>query len=105
MIYFCIYLNDIYLDMSLTTIVSNVFKPRQKELEKYVYDAEHLQHKVLMHLINKGKNTEYGVKHLLNTTNSYDKFAQNIPVNTYEELKGISTVCVMAKRIFYGRDW
>lgn len=48
-------LNDIYLDMSLTTIVSNVFKPRQKELEKYVYDAEHLQHKVLMHLINKGK--------------------------------------------------
>ena len=74
--------------MSLTTIVSNVFKPRQKELEKYVYDAEHLQHKVLMHLINKGKNTEYGVKHLLNTTNSYDKFAQNIPVNTYEELKG-----------------
>ena len=41
-----------------------------------------------MHLINKGKNTEYGVKHLLNTTNSYDKFAQNIPVNTYEELKG-----------------
>ena len=36
--------------MSLTTIVSNVFKPRQKELEKYVYDAEHLQHKVLMHL-------------------------------------------------------
>lgn len=88
LIYFCIYLNDIYLDMSLTTIVSNVFKPRQKELEKYVYDAEHLQHKVLMHLINKGKNTEYGVKHLLNTTNSYDKFAQNIPVNTYEELKG-----------------
>lgn len=55
LIYFCIYLNDIYLDMSLTTIVSNVFKPRQKELEKYVYDAEHLQHKVLMHLINKGK--------------------------------------------------
>ena len=74
--------------MSLTTIVSNVFKPRQKELEKYVYDAEHLQHKVLMHLINKGKNTEYGVKHLLNTSNNYDKFVQNVPVNTYEELKG-----------------
>lgn len=41
--------------MSLTSIVSNVFKPRQKELEKYLYDAEHMQHKVLMHLINKGK--------------------------------------------------
>ena len=74
--------------MSLTTIVSNVFKPRQKELEKYVNDAEHLQHHTLMRLIEKGKNTEYGVKHLLNTTNSYEKFAMNVPVNTYEELKG-----------------
>ena len=42
--------------MSLTSIVSNVFKPRQKELEKYLYDAEHLQHNVLMHLLEKGKN-------------------------------------------------
>ena len=74
--------------MSLTTIVSNVFKPRQKSLEKYVHDAEDLQHEVLMRLLASGKNTEYGVKHLLNTTNSYEKFAQNVPVNTYEELKG-----------------
>ena len=74
--------------MSLTTIVSNVFKPRQKSLEKYVHDAETLQHDVLMRLLASGKNTEYGVKHLLNTTNSYEKFAQNVPVNTYEELKG-----------------
>ena len=74
--------------MSLTKIVSNVFKPRQKELERYLYDAEHLQHNVLMHLLEKGKNTEYGVKHLLNNTDSYEKFANNIPVNTYEELKG-----------------
>ncbi len=44
--------------------------------------------KYLCALLNKGKNTEYGVKHLLNTTNSYEKFAQNVPVNTYEELKG-----------------
>ena len=74
--------------MSLTKIVSNVFKPRQKELEKYLYDAEHLQHNVLMHLFRERKNTEYGVKHLLNNTDSYEKFANNIPVNTYEELKG-----------------
>ena len=74
--------------MSLTTIVSNVFKPRQKSLEKYVNDAESLQHEVLMRLLEKGKNTEYGVKHLLNTTNNYEKFVKNVPVNTYEELKG-----------------
>ena len=68
--------------MSLTTIASNVFKPRQKSLERYVHEAEAIQHHVLMHLLEKGKNTEYGVKHLLNTTNSYEKFAKNVPVNT-----------------------
>ena len=68
--------------MSLTKIVSNVFKPRQKELEKYLYDAEHLQHNVLMHLLEKGKNTEYGVKHLLNNTDSYEKFANRCCCNS-----------------------
>ncbi len=54
--YFCIYfIRYIYLDMSLTTIVSNVFKPRQKSLEEYVHDAETLQHDVLMCLLASGK--------------------------------------------------
>lgn len=74
--------------MSLTRIVGSVFKPRQKELEKHINGAEHLQQKVLRHLIEKGKNTEYGIKHLLNNTKNYEQFAQNVPVNTYEELKG-----------------
>lgn len=74
--------------MSLTALASNIFKPRQRELEKYVHDAEALQHEVLIHLLEKGKNTEYGVKHLLNHTTSYEQFAQNVPVNSYEELKG-----------------
>ena len=47
-----------YRSFSDSLYGKTTFKPRQKELEKYVYDAEHLQHKVLMHLINKGKNTE-----------------------------------------------
>lgn len=74
--------------MSLTRIVGSVFKPRQKELEKHINGAEHLQQKVLRHLTEKGKNTEYGIKHLLNNTKNYEQFAQNVPVNTYEELKG-----------------
>lgn len=74
--------------MSLTSIVSNVFKPRQKELEKYIHDAERLQHDVLLNLLEKGQNTEYGVKHLLKNTDNYEQFAQNVPINSYEELKG-----------------
>lgn len=74
--------------MSLTSIVGNVFKPRQKELEKHYTAAAELQHRVLQHLLEKGSDTEYGIKHLLNNTHSYEEFTANVPVNTYEELKG-----------------
>lgn len=74
--------------MSLTSLASFIFKPRQKELEKYNTAAEELQQKVLSSLIGSGRETEYGRNHLLKNTHNYEQFAQNIPVNTYEEMKG-----------------
>ena len=73
--------------MSLTSIVGKAFLPRQKSLEHHFTDAEALQQRVLAYLINRGKNTEYGRKHLFATMKDYTDFAANIPVNTYEELK------------------
>ncbi len=73
--------------MSLTSITSFIFKPRQKELEKYATDAAQLQHDSFQYLLANGKNTEYGIKHLLNATNDYETFSRNVPINTYEELK------------------
>ena len=73
--------------MSLTSIIGKAFLPRQKSLEHHFTDAEALQQRVLAYLINKGKNTEYGRKHLFATMKDYTDFATNIPVNTYEELK------------------
>ena len=64
------------------------FRSREHELERYNYDAERMQHEVLEYLINKGSQTEYGRKHLFSTYRRYEDFAKNIPVNTYEELKG-----------------
>ena len=46
-----------------------------------------MQHRVLRHLISRGRHTEYGRNHLLGATRSYEDFATNVPVNTYEELK------------------
>ena len=74
--------------MSLTSLASFIFKPRQKELEKYNTAAEELQQKVLSSLIESGRETEYGRNHLLKNTHNYEQFAQNIPVKTYEEMKG-----------------
>ena len=73
--------------MSLTSIIRPFFKPRMKELEKHNFAAEELQRSVLCRIVSKGQNTEYGIKHLLNTTKNYDQFVQNVPLNSYETLK------------------
>ena len=73
--------------MSLTHIIGNVFKPRQKALEKHLTGGEALQRAVLEHLIQTAKDTEYGRHHAFTTIKGYDDFVRNNPVNTYEELK------------------
>lgn len=73
--------------MSLTKIAGQFFKPRQYALEKHYTQPEALQEAVRRHLLERGSNTEYGRNHLLSPKNSYEEFAKNVPVNTYEELK------------------
>ncbi len=73
--------------MSLTKIVGKLFMPRQYALEKHYTQPEALQQAVLRHLLERGANTEYGRNHLLSAKNSYEDYAKNVPVNTYEELK------------------
>lgn len=74
--------------MSLTSIAGKLFVPRQKELRRHQSEAEQLQDEVMKHLVSRAENTEYGRNHLFGTIGGYDDFAKNIPVNTYEELKG-----------------
>ena len=74
--------------MSLTSIVGKAFLPRQIKLQRHLCGAGEMQAAVLRHLLERAAATEYGRNHLFNTTHSYDDFARNVPVNTYEELKG-----------------
>lgn len=74
--------------MSVTRIVEKFFYKRQKELDRHLNEAGALQQEVLRRLIETAKNTEYGVKHLFGATRDYASFAQNTPLNTYEDLKG-----------------
>lgn len=74
--------------MSLTSIAGSFFHKRQKEIEAFDHNAEQLQREVMNSLIHEAKDTEYGRNHLFGTVRSYDNFVENVPVNTYEELKG-----------------
>lgn len=73
--------------MNKTTILRNIFKPREKQLDLHFSAAEELQRKVLFTLIKKAKNTEWGKKHGFSQIKTYEDFAASSPINTYEELK------------------
>ena len=75
--------------MNLTNLVEKIaLSRRQKELDKYANNGLAMQQEVLHYLVEYAKDTEYGRNHLFSTIQSYDDFVQNVPVNTYEELKG-----------------
>lgn len=74
-------------DMSITSIVRRAFLPRQRELERYTGNAKELQESVLKYLTGSAKDTEYGHRHGFDGIKTYEDFAANVPVNTYEELK------------------
>ena len=74
--------------MSITSLVRHIFVPRMRALEKYQTEGELMQRKVLNHLLQSAKDTEYGRKYAFSAMKGYDAFAKHCPVNTYEELKG-----------------
>ena len=74
--------------MGLTRIAAHFFSSRQKESERHAKHADLTQKQVLQHLLERAKDTEYGRNHLFGSTKTYGDFAKNVPVNTYEELKG-----------------
>ena len=51
--------------MSITSLVRYVFEPRMRDLEKHQTQGELLQRRVLNHLVQTAKNTEYGKKYVL----------------------------------------
>lgn len=73
--------------MNETRIIGTFFKPRQKAIARYASEAEGIQDKVLRHLVEKAKATEWGMEHAYSTIKNYQDFQQRVPVQTYEEIK------------------
>ena len=69
-------------------MIRGAFVSRQKEIERYDTEAEALQNETLEYLVQTALHTEYGRNHDFSAIKTYDDFARNVPVNTYEELKG-----------------
>ena len=74
--------------MSITSIIRPIFKPRCHELDLYQAEAEAFQRNVLTRLLGKAVHTEWGTAHGYRKGLSYEDFARQTPLSTYEELKG-----------------
>ena len=74
--------------MNLTSIIRPVFNSRLRAIEQYESRAEDIQRGVLEHLLKAAADTEWGNHYKYSNIRSYEEFAAQVPVNTYEELKG-----------------
>ena len=75
--------------MNITSIIRPIFKPRCHELDLYQAEAAALQRNVLTRLLGKAVHTEWGTAHGYRKGLSYEDFARQTPLSTYEELKGL----------------
>ena len=75
--------------MSITSLAERLyFRSRNHELERHINGAEQLQADVLRRLLSLAADTEYGRRHLFSNISNYEDFAESVPVNTYDDLKG-----------------
>ena len=58
-----------------------------KALERYATNAEEIQMDVMQQLVSKAEFTQWGQKYNFAHINTYEDFAANQGINTYEELK------------------
>lgn len=72
----------------ITEIAKLAFLNRQRKLELHNNHGAELQQKALLYLVDCAKDTFYGVEHNFANIHSYEDFVKNVPVNTYEEVKG-----------------
>lgn len=74
--------------MNETSLLNKIFKLRAKKIDKFATNAEAIQQKVLMNLVETASDTEWGHKHNYTAIHGYDDFVANVAVQDYESLKG-----------------
>ena len=75
--------------MNTTQVLNRLyFKKRQRAIARYAEQAERIQRHVLHRLVRRAGKTQWGAAHGYEAIDGYEQFAERVPVNTYEELKG-----------------
>ena len=71
----------------VNSIASWFLKKRSHQIELFVKYPIEVQEELLQHLISKGRNTEVGKRYDFASIRTYEDFARQIPITTYEEIE------------------
>jgi phenylacetate-coenzyme A ligase PaaK-like adenylate-forming protein len=74
--------------MTFKSILAKIFaKSVYNSTQKWVKNPVETQRKVFQDLIFQAKNTQFGKYHHFEQINSFEDFAENVPIRDYEQLK------------------
>ena len=73
--------------MSRTQLISKVFAPRLKQLERMETQSAQVQQEQLNGLLRKAEDTVWGHEHAFDKIKSYEEFARRVPVQSYDDIK------------------
>lgn len=73
----------------LTTLSRPFFLLRQRQIERYAEEAEHIQREVLRRLVSRAAHTLVGQQYGLSSVGSYEDFAARVPLGDYETHKDL----------------
>jgi hypothetical protein len=71
----------------LTKIISQIFVPRQREIERFGQNTGDIQRKELKELLHKGRHTQWGRKFGFDSIRTYADFSRRLPLQTYDDVK------------------
>ncbi|MDR0746082.1 MAG: GH3 auxin-responsive promoter family protein [Mediterranea sp.] len=73
--------------MNITKVIGKAFEPRLKQIDRYATQAGEIQYNVLMKLLKKAENTEWGEKYDYKSIRNHETFRQRVPIQTYDDIK------------------
>jgi hypothetical protein len=71
----------------INSVFSWIIKKRIHQMELFMKYPHESQQELLLSLISKAKNTEWGKKHGYESVNNYQDFINQVPLQNYESLK------------------
>ena len=71
----------------INSIISWFLKKRKHQIELFLKYPENVQEELLLKLINKAKNTTFGIDKEFSLIENYTDFCENVPIQKYESFE------------------